>query len=58
MTHLPLQTLDPERKGAGRPLKLDLRMVLNAILYVVVTGCQWRNLPREYPPAASGRPQR
>ena len=26
-----------------------MRAVLNAILYVVVTGCQWRMLPREYP---------
>ena len=34
----------PKRKGAGRPIELDLQMVLNAILYVTVTGCQWRNL--------------
>ncbi len=26
-----------------------MRAVINAILYVVVTGCQWRMLPREYP---------
>ena len=30
-------------------MKLKVRMVLNAILYVVRTGCQWRNLPHEYP---------
>ena len=33
----------------GRPLELDLRRVINAILYVLVTGCQWRNLPNDYP---------
>jgi putative transposase len=33
----------------GRPLELDLRQTMNAILYVLVTGCQWRNLPKEYP---------
>ena len=39
----------PKRKGAGRPVELDMRAVVNAVLYVLVTGCQWRNLPREYP---------
>lgn len=38
-----------ERRGPGRPLKLDMRAVVNAILYVVRTGCQWKNLPHEYP---------
>src|SRR5258706_12706822 len=30
-------------------MKLDLRMVVNAILYVLRTGCQWAYLPKEYP---------
>lgn len=38
-----------ERKGPGRPLKLDLRAVVNAIFYLVRTGCQWDELPSEYP---------
>ena len=33
----------------GRPRPLDLREVLNAIFYLVKTGCQWRNLPKEFP---------
>ncbi|MGZ8238282.1 MAG: IS5 family transposase, partial [Methylobacter sp.] len=33
----------------GRPRQLSLRHVLNAILYVLKTGCQWRQLPREFP---------
>lgn len=44
-----LQGLLPKRKGAGRPIEIELRAVMNAIFYVLVTGCQWRNLPREYP---------
>jgi putative transposase len=38
-----------ERQGAGRPMKLKLRMVIDAILYVLRTGCQWAYLPHEYP---------
>lgn len=34
----------------GRPLQTDLRAVLNAILYMAATGCQWRQLPNEFPP--------
>jgi len=36
--------------GGGRPRELELQWVVNAILYVTVTGCQWRYLPKEYPP--------
>jgi len=44
-----LLSLLPKQQGAGRPLELDLRQVINAIFYVLVTGCQWRNLPNDYP---------
>jgi len=44
-----LKWLLPTRQGAGRPVELDLRMVMNAIFYIVVTGCQWRNLPNDFP---------
>jgi putative transposase len=44
-----LKWMLPKQKGAGRPIQLDLREVMNAIFYLLVTGCQWRNLPREYP---------
>lgn len=40
----------PPRRRLGRPRKVDLRNVVEAILYVVSTGCQWRALPREFPP--------
>lgn len=45
---LPLQ-----RKGPGRPVTIDMRMAVNAMFYLTRTGCQWRNLPREYPPPNS-----
>ena len=33
----------------GRPREISLRQVINAILYVLKTGCQWRQLPRDFP---------
>ena len=33
----------------GRPRQLDMRCVVNAIVYVLKTGCQWAMLPKEYP---------
>jgi putative transposase len=44
-----IQQLIPQAKSGGRPRKLDMRMVVNAILYIVVGGIQWRMLPKEYP---------
>lgn len=44
-----LEWLLPKRKGAGRPMTLSRRAVVNAILYVLVTGCQWENLPSDFP---------
>ncbi len=44
-----IKELIPAAKPGGRPRRLDMRAVINAILYVTVTGCQWRLLPREYP---------
>jgi putative transposase len=33
----------------GRPRQVDLRAVVNAILYILATGCQWRALPKDFP---------
>ena len=37
----------------GCPRKTDLREVMNAILYMARSGCQWRMLPGEFPPRSS-----
>src|SRR5271165_5431959 len=39
----------PAARPGGRPRKINIRAVLNAILYLLRTGCQWRLLPREFP---------
>lgn len=43
-----VQPLLPKRAKGGRP-PIDRRRVLNAILYLVRTGCQWRQLPHDFP---------
>ncbi|WP_407659933.1 IS5 family transposase [Litorilinea aerophila] len=45
-----IQDLIPPAKPGGRPRSLDMRQVVNGILYLTVSGIQWRMLPREYPP--------
>jgi putative transposase len=40
----------PNAKPGGRPRNTDLREVLNALLYLVRSGCQWRMIPHEFPP--------
>jgi len=47
-TLAPLLARDNMEAG-GRPLKVDMRRVVNAILYLLRTGCQWRNLPKDFP---------
>jgi transposase len=42
----------PAKRG-GRPRTVDVREVLNAIFYVLSTGCQWPALPRDLPPKST-----
>jgi putative transposase len=45
--HIP-----PVRPG-GRPRKTDMRDVIDAIFYILRTGCQWRYLPGDLPPKST-----
>ena len=40
----------PPTKAGGRPRTTDMREVVNAIVYVLRSGCQWRMLPKDFPP--------
>ena len=42
--HLPLPA------KVGRPRTTDLRKLFEAIMYMASTGCQWRAIPKEFPP--------
>lgn len=40
----------PAARPGGRPRTTELRLVMDAIFYVLRTGCQWRMLPHQFPP--------
>src|ERR687889_568447 len=42
----------PAKRG-GRPRTVNVREVLNAIFYVLWTGCQWKALPKDLPPRST-----
>ena len=45
--------LIPPAKHGGRRRTVDVREVLNGLLYVLETGCQWRSLPKDLPPRST-----
>ena len=45
-----LEPLLPPPKPGGRPRTVNLREVINAILYLLRSGCSWRMLPHDFPP--------
>ena len=45
----PLVVRPRRADGRGRPPDVDLREVVNAVLYVLHEGCRWRALPHDFP---------
>jgi transposase len=50
-----IEPLLPPPVAAGAPRKRNLREVLNAIFYVLSTGCAWSALPHDFPPEGTVR---
>jgi transposase len=48
-----VEPLIPPAKRGGRRREVDVREVLNGIMYVLSTGCQWRYIPRDLPPRST-----
>ena len=45
--------LIPPAKRGGNKRRVNLREVVNALLYVLSTGCQWRAIPKDLPPRST-----
>ncbi len=45
-----LEPLIPAPKSRGRPLTYERREIVNALVYLLRTGCSWRMLPHDLPP--------
>src|SRR5215212_11214507 len=45
----PLVARPRRADGRGRPREVDLREVVNGVLYVLHEGCRWRSLPHDFP---------
>jgi putative transposase len=50
-----IEPLLPAACRRGRPREVTLRVIMNAILYIAGTGCQWRALPKDFPPCSTVR---
>jgi transposase len=48
-----VEPLIPPAKRGGRKREVNLREVLNAVLYVLCTGCQWAALPKDLVPKST-----
>jgi putative transposase len=48
-----LQIIIPPAKAGGRPRAHDMREIVNALFYIVRSGCQWDMLPHDFPPKST-----
>lgn len=48
-----IEVLIPKPKAGGRPREVDMREIVNAMLYLNRTGCQWDMLPHDLPPKST-----
>jgi transposase len=45
--------LVPPARGGGNKRTVDVREIVNGLLYVLSTGCQWRAIPKDLPPRST-----
>ena len=45
-----LAPLIPAPKPNGRPRSVEIRGIINAIFYILASGCAWRMMPHDFPP--------
>ena len=48
-----VEPLLPPAKPGGGKRRTDMRAVMNGVMYILSTGCQWRYLPKDFPPRST-----
>jgi transposase len=48
-----IERLIPPAKRGGNRRHVNVREVMNGIMYVLSTGCQWRSIPKDLPPRST-----
>ena len=48
-----VEPLIPPAKRGGRKREVVVREVVNGVMYVLSTGCQWRYIPKDLPPRST-----
>ena len=48
-----IQPLIPPGKRGGGKRRVNIRAVVNGVMYILSTGCQWRYLPKDLPPRST-----
>src|SRR3982074_2776061 len=48
-----VKPLIPPPKPGGGKRRTDMRAVMNGVMYILSTGCQWRYLPKVFPPRST-----
>ena len=44
--------IPPSKRGGGKR-RTDMRAVMNGVMYILSTGCQWRYIPKDFPPRST-----
>ena len=45
--------LIPAAKRGGNKRTVDIREIVNGLMYILSTGCQWRAIPKDLPPSST-----
>src|ERR1700746_2935632 len=48
-----LEPIIPPARRGGRRREVNMREILNGLMYVLSTGCQWRYIPKDLPPKST-----
>ena len=52
-----IEPLIPPGKPGGGKRRVAIREVINGVMYILSTGCQWRALPKDLPPRSTVHPR-